>query len=268
MARTKIATCCSRFRTKRQSTVIQGGVRYTLASRADSMRPRQPNPLEVPNYTIEEAARYLHILPSKLRYWVIGDEDSAPLTTIYSHKPMLLSFKNLVECFVLESLRHAHNVSLQGIRHGVEELRREKPSKYPLADYDLSTEKTKRGVTIYLEDKGVGTTHLVNLRAGGQQVFNFLQPWLRRVERNTHGIAQRLFPFTRKEYLNAPANAPQFVVIDPTVSFGMPVLVDSRISTAFLLSRKNGGATIPQLANDYGRLEAEIEEAIKIEQAA
>jgi uncharacterized protein (DUF433 family) len=57
------------------------------------------------------------------------------------------------------------------------------------------------------------------------------------------------------------------VVIDPRVAFGMPVLVNSRISTAFLMSRKNGGASIPKLARDYGRSEVEIEEAISLEEA-
>ena len=55
------------------------------------------------------------------------------------------------------------------------------------------------------------------------------------------------------------------VVIDPNVAFGMPVFVGSRISTAFLMSRKNGGASISRLARDYGRSETEIEEAISLE---
>jgi uncharacterized protein (DUF433 family) len=57
------------------------------------------------------------------------------------------------------------------------------------------------------------------------------------------------------------------VVIDPRIGFGKPVLVGSRISTAFLLSRKRGGASVAQLASDYGRTKEEIEEAIYVEQA-
>jgi uncharacterized protein (DUF433 family) len=222
---------------------------------------RGANPLEVPNYTIEESARYLHVPLSTMHYWIIGETGAAPLTTIFSRKPILLSFKNLVECYVLESLRHVHDIGLLRIRASVEELRREKPSKYPLADYRLAT----RGRTIYLEDDG---DELINLTAGGQHAFRpILDPFLRRVERNAQGIANRLFPFTRMEHMKSPANAPRVVVIDPSVAFGMPVLVGSRISTAFLLSRKRGGATISKLAADYGRSEAEIEEAITLEQA-
>ncbi|HVB56020.1 MAG TPA: DUF433 domain-containing protein [Candidatus Acidoferrales bacterium] len=219
------------------------------------------NVWEIPNYTVEEGARYLHVAESVLRYWIIGETGAAPLTTVYSRKPLLLSFKNLVELYVLESLRHIHDIGIRRIRQDMEELRREKPSKYPLADYQLAT----RGRKIYLE----GDDELVNLTAGGQRAFKeILKPFLKRVDRNTKGIAERLFPFTRKEHRESPSNAPRVVVIDPSIAFGKPVLVNSRISTAFLLSRKRGGATIPRLAADYGRSEEEIEEAIYLEEQA
>src|SRR5438093_12651606 len=102
--------------------------------------------------------------------------------------------------------------------------------------------------------------------ASGQRAFReILDPFLRRVERNPRGISAKLFPFTRREHQKAPEKAPTVVVIDPRVAFGKPVLVDSRISTALLLSRKRGGASIAQLASDYGRTKEEIEEAIYLE---
>jgi uncharacterized protein (DUF433 family) len=217
--------------------------------------------LEVPNYSIPEAAQYLHVSPNTLWYWVIGERGTAPLTTIYSRRPLLLSFKNLVECFVLESLKCVHGMSIKSIRTSVEELRRERQSKYPLADHQLFTRRGK----LYLEGDG---NELVTLRPGGQRAFkDILQPFLKRVERNTYGISERLFPFTRPEYLRAPEKAPSVVVIDPLVAFGKPVLVNSRISTAFLMTRRRSGASIVQLAKDYGRSETEIEEAIFLEQA-
>jgi uncharacterized protein (DUF433 family) len=148
----------------------------------------------------------------------------------------------------------------------VEELRLEKPSKFPLADYPLAV----RGRTIYLEDE---REELINLSASGQGAFKqILDPFLKRVERPKPGSSDRsvlkFFPFTRKEHLRSPESAPRAVVIDPTISFGMPVLANSRISTSFLLSRKRGGATIAKLAADYGCPESDIEEAIKLEEAA
>jgi uncharacterized protein (DUF433 family) len=172
-----------------------------------------------------------------------------------------LSFKNLVELYVLESLREIHDIGLPRIRKSVEELRIERPSKYPLADYQLAT----RGRRIYLEGNG---DELVNLTAGGQHAFKpILNPFLKRVGRNEKGIAEKLFPFTSRQHQMNPEQAPCTIVIDPRIAFGMPVLVNSRISTAFLMSRKKGGASISKLARDYGRPEAEIEEALSLEEA-
>lgn len=233
------------------------GFRYTF----EAMPKLNFNPLEIPNYTLEEAARYLLVPASTVRYWAIGEASAAPLTTIFSRRPPLLSFKNLVELYVLESLRHVHDIGLPRIRRSVEELRIEKPSKFPLADYQLAT----RGRRIYLEGEG---DELVNLTSGGQHAFKaILDPFLKRVQRNAQGIAERLFPFTSREHQKSPEHAPRVVVIDPLVAFGMPVLINSRISTAFLMSRRKGGASIPKLAKDYGRSEAEIEEAIALEEA-
>ena len=219
------------------------------------------NPLEIPNYTIDEAARYLLVPVSTIRYWTIGEAGAAPLTTTFSRRPLLLSFKNLVELYVLESLREIHDVGLPRIRRSVEELRIEKPSKYPLADYHLAT----RGRRIYLEGEG---DELINLTASGQHAFKaILDPFLKRVERNAEGIAERLFPFTSRAQMQNPERAPRTIVIDPNVAFGMPVLANSRISTAFLMSRKKGGASISKLASDYGRPEEEIEAAISLEEA-
>jgi len=242
---------------------LPSGFRYTPVGHLTGMKRHTINPPETPNYTLDEAARYLHVNPSTIHYWVIGEGGAAPLTTVFSRRPqILLSFKNLVELFVLESLRCTHGISLQSIRLSVEELRLEKPSKYPLADYQLCT---RGGRTVYLDNDG---EELVSLTEFRQQAFReILRPLLKRVDRNEKGIAHRLFPFTRKQHLKSPADAPRFVVIDPNVAFGMPVLVNSRISTAFLFSRNRGGASISKLAADYGRPEAEIEEAIKLEEA-
>ena len=248
-----------------QQKTPKGNLASNPSSRYTSPFPmRRPklDTLEIPNYTIEEAARYLHVPLSTMHYWVIGERGAAPLTTVFTRKPLLLCFKNLVECFVLESLRNIHDIGISRIRLSVEELRCEKPSKFPLADYKLST----KGRTVFLEDDG---EELINLTQGGQHAFKpILDPFLKRVERNPKGMAERLFPFTRKEHLQSPENAPRYVVIDPAVAFGMPVLKDSRISTAFLLSRNRGGASIAKLAADYGRPEAEIEEALKLETKA
>jgi uncharacterized protein (DUF433 family) len=217
---------------------------------------------EVPNYGMSEASVYLHIPLSTLRYWTLGTDKEEPLVkaAIYRRQP-LISFKGLVECYVLEVLRVAHKIDLRKIRYALKTAKEKYPSSHPFADYNLSTERGR----IYLDEE----PFLADLSVGAQYVIReFVQPALKRVQRNHKGIAERLYPFLRKSQITQTQyEPPRTIVIDPAVSFGMPVLANSRISTAFLASRYRGGDSIPMLARDYDREEREIKEALAWERA-
>jgi uncharacterized protein (DUF433 family) len=88
-----------------------------------------------------------------------------------------------------------------------------------------------------------------------------LETYLKRVERDAKGIALRLYPFTRKR----ASEEPRSVVIDPFVSFGKPVLAGTGIPTAIVAERYKAGESVGQLSADYGRLDLDIEEAIRCE---
>jgi len=62
-------------------------------------------------------------------------------------------------------------------------------------------------------------------------------------------------------------DAPRLIAIDPTISFGRPVIAGSSIPTAVLHERWKAGDSIQELAEDYHRPVAEIEEAIRYEAA-
>ncbi len=223
-------------------------------------RREKTNLLELPNYGLSEASLYLHVPISTLRYWVLGTDAERPLVKLAARHPRpLLSFKNLVECYVLEVIRLSHGIGLRTIRYSLTTALSKYPSPHPFADYSLTT----RNAHIYLDERD-----LVDLSKGGQFAFReFMDSSFRRVDRNQSGLAKRLFPFTEKAQMQAQAEASRAIVIDPAVSFGMPVLADSRISTGFLASRYRGGDSISMLAKDYGRKEREIEEALVWERA-
>jgi hypothetical protein len=48
--------------------------RYTSSSYKRFMPKLAIHPDEIPNYTLEESARYLRVAYSKVGYWVIGDD--------------------------------------------------------------------------------------------------------------------------------------------------------------------------------------------------
>lgn len=163
---------------------------------------------------------------------------------------------NLVEAHVLDALRREHEIPLQTVRKAFAYLARRVPSPHPLADQRFETD----GVNLFVQYFGA----LVNISQDGQLAMReLLQAYLRRVERDAHGIVARLYPFTRR----GDPNEPRRVVIDPRISFGRPVLAGTGIPTAMIAERYKAGESVDELAKDYGRDRLEIEEAIRCELA-
>ncbi len=202
-------------------------------------------------YPIVEAAHYLGLNASTLGSWfregalLLPDGDAEQL-----------SFWNLVEAFVLKGLRESHRMSPQRIRVSVEELRRQYPAlTHPLAQPDLAVLNRD----LYADRDGL----LIDASRGGQLgLRGVLELYMARVDREAGGVI-RLYPFTRPSL----ADAPRLVAIDPTVSFGRPVIAGTSIPTAVLHERWKAGDSITDLAEDYDRPVAEIEEALRYEAA-
>ena len=170
--------------------------------------------------------------------------------------PHLLSFVDLVEAHVLDSIRSRYNVPLHKVRTGVAYLREQFRREHPLADHLIET--NSRG--LFVRKFG----QLINISQEGQLAMReVLDAYLQRIERDDSGLAMRLYPFTRKRELHEP----KVIVIDPRVSFGRPVLVGTGIPTAVIADRYKAGESIDELARDYQRGRLEIEEAIRCELA-
>ncbi len=211
--------------------------------------------LELPNYSPAEAARYFHIAPSTLEYWT---EVNRPLVVLPSIRPKLLSFKNLVEFYVLEGLRR-EGLKTRDIRIAIEYLLEHEESRHPLADFDLRT--LSRRHLVFCRGK-----HTLNATLGGQyEIAEWVMPYLKRVDREPNGQAKRIFPFLTKAQIGANTEPPRSVLIDPNVCFGLPVLAGSRITTGFIASRYRGGDSLMAIAKSYDRPVAEIKEAIEWE---
>ena len=223
---------------------------------------RGENPRELPAYSVRETAHYLRIPLAKLQSWVIGrwypteqgKRYFAPIIALpYRNKP-LLSFVNLIETHVLDAIRREHNVPLHKVRTALQYLKRQFPSEHPLADQSFETD----GSNLFIQKLG----QLINVSQEGQLAMReLLDAHLRRIQRDPSGLAVKLYLFTRKR----TPDEPKVVVIDPLVSFGKPVLSGTGVPTAVIAERYKAGESIDELANDYGRQRAEIEEAFRCE---
>jgi uncharacterized protein (DUF433 family) len=159
-----------------------------------------------------------------------------------------------VEAHVLSAIRREHLVRLDRVRDAIDYLQKQFPSKHPLADHNFETD----GVDLFVEEYG----QLINVSRNGQLAMKqIIKVYLRRIERDRSGLPIRLYPFTRK----AAANEPKFVVIDPQISFGRPVLAGTGIPTAIIAERYKAGESMEELADDYSRGRMDIEEAIRCE---
>ncbi len=206
--------------------------------------------LDAPAYGCVEAASYARVPYQTLRYWVVGRPGIPPLINLPENQPLALSFLNLLECHVLHALRTKYELQIKAVRRALETLNRLYPSKHPLLESTLSTDK----INIFWEQAG----EFINLSHGGQSAMReVLERYVQRIEINESGIP-KFFPFVYKDR----AEEPRIVSIVPTVAFGRSVIDGTGISTAVVAARFNAREPISELAEEYGRSEREIQEAI------
>ena len=215
-----------------------------------------------PAYPFTEAAHYLRLPASTLRAWCVGqDYQYKGRPKRYQRVIQLdgstsegLSFLNLIEAHVLSALRRLHRISLPKIRDALKLVREEMGVERPLADASFAT----IGLRLYIQH-AYGLLDVSNRQYEFQEIVDV---YLRRIKRSPDGVPIKLYPFTRKDALTDRESP---VEMDPTVQFGRPVLVGTRVPTAVLADRFKAGDTLEELANDYRTSPQAIEEAIRCE---
>ncbi|MBY0497374.1 MAG: DUF433 domain-containing protein [Cyanobacteria bacterium] len=158
------------------------------------------------------------------------------------------SFFNLVELHVLAALRREHGVHMVSIRRAIDYLKKQLNSPRPLINEEMVTD----GTDIFVSRLG----SLINASKHGQLAMKTLiQEYLKRVDRDDHGLAVRLFPLTRPQ--TSPRDSaimvqPRIIAIDPAVAFGRPVIAGSRVPTSEIFERLIAGESPEDLASDFG----------------
>jgi uncharacterized protein (DUF433 family) len=209
--------------------------------------------LDLPAYSIADAASYARVPYQTVRYWARGRGDVGPLITLPQDDSPILSYLNLLECHVLNALRTNYELQINVVRRALETLDRLYPSTHPLLETVFSTDK------IDLLVEKAGTT--INLSKGGQVAMKeMLETYLHRIERTEFGIP-KLYPFVARDR----PDEPKIISILPTIAFGRSVIDGTGISTAVISARFKARESISALADEYGRSVQEIEEAIRWE---
>lgn len=248
----------------RSATFDSNRSKTDMPARSETRQYERGNPRELPAYGLAEAAHYLRIPIATLRSWVCGryypTENGRrffkPLLELPDPKLLSLSFVNLVEAHVLDAIRREHNIPLPKVRTALDYVKRLCDSRHPLADHKFQTD----GAALFVARFG----ELIAVSEAGQLAMKeMLAAHLRRLEHDVHGLAARLYPFTRKRL----PDEPKFIVIDPSVSFGRPTIIGTGIATTIVAERYKAGESIDELAHDYGCERGHVEEAVRCELA-
>jgi uncharacterized protein (DUF433 family) len=208
--------------------------------------------METPVYGVGEAAQYLRVPLNTLRYWVQGAGAVPPLIRL--PEPNRLSFANLLEGYMLSSMRNIYDVRIPRVRKALINLAKYVQHKHPLIEQAFETDRRD----LFIEHLG----KKLNLSKDEQILIpGVMELYLERIERDPRGLF-KLFPFV----IQPKANEPRMILISPTVGFGKPVIAGTGISTAVVVSRFNARESIGDLATEYGVTPKQIEEAIRWEQ--
>jgi uncharacterized protein (DUF433 family) len=217
------------------------------------------DPRDIPAYTIPEVAQYISLPVSRVRYWLSGtprttsEEKTMPVIVAADPAKQILSFTNLTEIHVLSLLR-SKNVKLSKVRSAIDYLSREFETDHPLAELQISTDRTDIFVEKFDE--------LINASLYGQiPIREIVELYLERIERDKQGRPICFYPFTRRDI----AKSPKLVSIDPRRRFGRPYLTEGGIETWVIASRYIAGDSISSLVDDYNVSMEAIEEAIRYE---
>lgn len=228
----------------------------------DPYRGRDPR--EIPTYGIVEASHYLWVPQRTLQGWVQGysfkrgeARKRQQAVVPVDAETGFLSFADLLELHVLAALRREHGVTLKNIRHARQYLQQKWGSPHPLISEEMETD----GKNVFVRKLG----EFIDASKDGQSVMEaMIGARLKRIKRDSAGLAALLYPFTRKGVLDKP-DAPTLVTIDAKQAFGRPVITGTRVPTEDIAERFFAGDSYDALVEEYGRSPEEIGEAIRYE---
>jgi uncharacterized protein (DUF433 family) len=205
--------------------------------------------LFLPNYQVQEAARYARIAPQTIVQWQKGNRGAlAPRP----HREAL-SYLELVEVAVVAALRN-QGVKLWRLREAREYLSNTLKSEYPFAHYRFKTDG--HGLFIdFAEVVGAksGFGKLLRPDQQGQLAWESVIGRLTEFDYERRGIVIRWHV----------AGISSAVLIDPRVSFGSPMV--KGVPTWAIRGRWSAGEPLDEIAVDFGLREKEVVDALSFE---
>lgn len=206
--------------------------------------------LVLPNYQVQEAARFAQIAPQTVVQWQKGAVGPALAPR---ERRVALSYMQLIEVAVVAALRR-EGVPLRRIREAREYLQRALKSEFPFAEYRLKTD----GHRLFMDFAEIagpkkGRGKLLRPDQQGQLAWEAV---IGRLKEFDYEGKRRVIRW----HVGGPHSA---VVIDPRVSFGAPMI--NGIPTWAIKGRWEVGETPEEIADDFGLRTAQVIDALSFE---
>lgn len=223
---------------------------------AYSVPPKHEDAREAPIYSLAEAALFLGIPRTTLKYWCeptssVKYRDFPPLvvpagvsTDVSTGKDIAwLSFYNMSEAHVLSSLTRFHGVKMNRVREAVRNIGgfglSGVAAQHPLLSKALHTD----GRDVFIKTIEGRHRLTTNLSQGGQLGFSeILDEYLERIVRDSDFNPLKIYP--QKQ----PGKVVSMIL---TVSSGRPIVDSKGIPVASIWNRYKAGDSPQFLADDY-----------------
>lgn len=194
---------------------------------------RQRNYLEIGLYTISEAAKLIKMPHARLRRWIQGDPHGATIPLISNdieriNRQITLSFVNLIEALFISKFSE-YGIHVRSIRLMAEEAANFLDTEHPFAT-DILFKTDGKKIFAYVE-RQTEDPKLYDLKKHNWALEPIMGRGLRdAISYQESGIAHRWYPRINKY---------RHVILNPSASFGCPVLDDSGVPTSAIYDAYN-----------------------------
>lgn len=205
--------------------------------------------LYIPNYQIQEAARYARITPATVATWhKVGDRK----TLSSKEGKAALSYMQLIEVAVVSAFRKG-GLGLKNIRETREYVAKQFQSEFPFAQYRFKADG-KRLVMDFQQVEGEkGKGKVLRPDQDGQLAWEAILGRLKEFDYDGDGIVIRW-------HLTGPKS---LIIIDPRIAYGAPIIKGT--PTWVISGRWDAGETVKEIAEDFDLSPEDVREALIFE---
>lgn len=215
-------------------------IEKTLIYKKPILQPKQ-SLVELPTYTIPEAATFLAMKPARLYDWYAG---SHPILRASGNvgNILLLSFRDLEEAYKVFLLRSKHQKSLQYLRKAMSDAREKTSSQHPLLTHEIDVMDR---LALIIPGRGRRKRRAITLGDPNMPDYfpEVVKAWGVRISKTGNEI----FPWRYAS--NDDVSTP--VSLNPEIMSGRLVLSGTRIPVNILWGRLRAGETAKEIAEDY-----------------